>query len=90
MAPFLHGRQMVKELSSTIRSLLSLSKKEESTSDGKFQKIDVHRKMYDLERNGQIGRGGTFATANRQADDVDDTIPLHAIKVTDRVDVHSK
>lgn len=55
--------------------------------------------MFDIEHSGHSGfdgsgKGlgetgtGTFATAeSRVFRNLDDTIPLHAIKVTDRVDV---
>lgn len=87
MAPFLHGRKAVKDIRTAIRSLLPLPEKPSITTDKvrRFQKIDDHGKMFDLERNGI----GTFATADRQTRVAGDPIPLHTIRVTDQVDVYS-
>lgn len=87
MAPFLHGRKAFNELRSSIRALLTPSKKSDAHKVGKFENIDEHHKMFDLERSGR-NRAKAFATAERQyIDGLDDTIPLHPIDVTDRVDV---
>ncbi|KAL8937920.1 MAG: hypothetical protein Q9216_004182 [Gyalolechia sp. 2 TL-2023] len=62
MAPFLHGKRALKEVRSTLRSLLSRSKRSDLNHDGDggFQKIDTHRKMmFDVEYGGH----DTFATA---------------------------
>ncbi|KAL9024379.1 MAG: hypothetical protein Q9196_006560 [Gyalolechia fulgens] len=90
MAPFLHGRKAFKDIRSSLRSFLSNSKRSDLKQDGDFQKIDKHRKMmFDVERAGQDNGGRTFATAeSRMYNNLDDTIPLHAIKVTDEVDIH--
>ncbi|KAL8665200.1 MAG: hypothetical protein Q9202_002422 [Teloschistes flavicans] len=89
MGPFLHVRRTVEELRSTFRSLFSKSKRSDTTTDEGFQKINERNKMFDLENRGKHCGRMAFATAESVArkDDDDDEVPLHAIKVTDRVDV---
>ncbi|KAL8727030.1 MAG: hypothetical protein Q9166_006328 [cf. Caloplaca sp. 2 TL-2023] len=88
MAPFLQARRTANELRTIFRSLLSISKKSDSNNDEGFREINERNKI-DFEHNGHGGRMA-FATTERhtsQRSDLDDTIPLHAIKVTDQVDV---
>ncbi|KAL8682520.1 MAG: hypothetical protein Q9186_001467 [Xanthomendoza sp. 1 TL-2023] len=90
MAPFLRGTKAVKELRATFRSLLPVWKKSNSLdgNDDGFRKINERNKMFDLENSGHAG-SLAFATAERHTSQrsMDDTIPLHAIKVTDQVDI---
>ncbi|KAI4170321.1 MAG: hypothetical protein LQ343_005074 [Gyalolechia ehrenbergii] len=58
MAPFLHARKAFKAVRSTLRSLVSKSKRSDLNHDGDFQKIDQHRKMmFDVEHLGQDNGG---------------------------------
>ncbi|KAL8837308.1 MAG: hypothetical protein Q9170_002565 [Blastenia crenularia] len=86
MAPFLHGRKALREVRSTLRSLLSKSKRSDLNNEGEFQRIDKHRKLFDPEGSHHDG-GVAFATAESRIYNLDDEIPLHAIKVTDQVHV---
>ncbi|KAI4193607.1 MAG: hypothetical protein LQ350_008243 [Teloschistes chrysophthalmus] len=89
MAPFLHVRKTMDECRSMFRSLFSRDKSSNKTTDDGFQKINERNKMFGFE-NGERQCGQmAFATSEGRGrkGDEDDEVPLHAIKVTDRVDV---
>lgn len=116
MAPFLHGRKFLRELRSSIASLLPFSSfsrlhggaKKSADSlelEGKFHRIGNRRhhevKIFDEEAPSEYrqprfdGPRDAYAVTSaaaegrRKARDGDlDDVPLHSIKVTDRVDVH--
>lgn len=77
------------ECRSMFRSLFSRDKSSNKTTDDGFQKINERNKMFGFE-NGERQCGQmAFATSEGRGrkGDEDDEVPLHAIKVTDRVDV---
>ncbi|KAL8776838.1 MAG: hypothetical protein Q9194_002903 [Teloschistes cf. exilis] len=91
MAPFLHVRKTIDELHSMFRALFSKTKRGDTTTDDGFRKINERNKMFDFgncERPcGQVAFATSEGRGRKEDENEDDEVPLHAIRVTDRVDV---
>ncbi|KAI9694169.1 MAG: hypothetical protein M1822_003440 [Bathelium mastoideum] len=85
MAPFLHGRRFLSELGSSLRGMFSSSKRSKSTGDSGFRKFDEPSRLSDSEHN--PWGTSTAEVQHEVRDGASEIVPLHAIRVTDCVNI---
>ncbi|KAI9667984.1 MAG: hypothetical protein M1821_000804 [Bathelium mastoideum] len=85
MAPFLRGRRFLSELGSSLRGMFSSSKRSKSNGDSGFRKFDEPSRLSDPERN--PWGTSTAEVRHEVRDGASEIVPLHAIRVTDCVNI---